>query len=464
MIIVTVHYPQRELVPKILLAHKAAHKFGSSVIGRTGAIRKCGGQVLQRSYGPFRFGRKIDNGVVIEVTATPEATTENRFPGFIGQGLKIATFDEEATAFGDAKGFANRRIDVKASDMLNVLYSWGEWHNRAIKESSIEQRKVSVTGHPRFEILQDKYSALYQDQMNFLMNKYGRFILINTNITEMDWSSVAFDKRMRELKEKQLKVRREIPGGFGELEAMKKKSEARRQAFHDQVRVSSRLTQAAKDMGINDLQVVMRPKPSVIPDVLEKYAQEQGFKGIVDGRFSAVPWITSCSAVLHHGCTTAIEAALVGKPAVMFGDEEFVAQPVKDASFVASGEIEAVEWLLHAYKGQINKKELARRYDSVSLWNENIGASASDAILDDLAVRGLNGEPETQVGRIPCRSGTRLSISDTDLLPYDSSRRGVDMPIAPVEIMSSVQKLDEIFGVNTRVRKIRPEVFLLSSC
>jgi len=139
MIIIGVHYPQRELVGKLLLAHKAAHRYGSSVIGRTGSIRRCKGQVFQHSFRPLRFGKKLSSGVVVDVALTPEASAKGRFPAFIEQGFNLASFDEEATAFWDPAAFARRRIDEKSAGMVDVLYSWGAWHN----ESALNNTQLS---------------------------------------------------------------------------------------------------------------------------------------------------------------------------------------------------------------------------------------------------------------------------------------------------------------------------------
>lgn len=101
MITFGVHYPQREPVAKILLAHKATHRYGGSIIGRTGAIRRYQRQTFQRSFGPLRLGKKLDSAVVFEVALTPEASTKKRISVFLEQGFKVVSFDEEATAFWD---------------------------------------------------------------------------------------------------------------------------------------------------------------------------------------------------------------------------------------------------------------------------------------------------------------------------------------------------------------------------
>jgi len=462
MIIFSVHYPQRELVAKILLAHKVAHRYGASIIGRTGAIRRCQGQIFRRSVGPLHLGKKLDNGVVFEVALTPLASAKT-IPVFLDQGFKIVSFDEEATAFWGPIEFAKRRIDKQSASMVEVLYSWGEWHNKAIQNSTIDLKKVSVVGHPRFEVYQDKYNDLYQDQMDFIKTTYVRFVLINTNITEMDWSEEAFLQRIKELELKRKKVGRDIDGGFPDLAFMREKSEARKKAFLDQVTISNIFKKIAIDRGAGDIQVVMRPKPSVAPAKLEAYAKKLGFQGHVDGRFSIVPWLKSCSAVLHHGCTTGIEAALAGKPAVMCGDEEFVATPVKEASFVVNGMQEAADMLYSTSVDGVEKNRLAEKYKAVEFWHHNVAGSPSDAILDDLERRGLVTQ---QVSfNVPKMISFKHNLATIGTLMDDNYRpgtRGIDAPINFNEVISLISKLDRIFEVETSCVEVRKEIFYLS--
>lgn len=463
MLVIAVHYPQRELVAKILLAHKAAHRYGKSAIGRSGVIRRSQGQIFRQSFGPLNFGKKIKNGVVFEVALTPEASIKTRIPAIIQEGFGVVSFDEEATSFWDPIAFAKRRVDDKSASMIDVLYSWGKWHNIAIQNSALDLKKVSGVGHPRFEVYQDKYNALYRDQIDYINSKYDRFVLINTNITEVDWSEEAFLQRIKELEFKRKKVARDIDGGFGDIGLMKLKSEARKRAFIDQVTISQIFKKIAIERGAGDIKVVMRPKPSVVPAKLEAYAKDLGFQGLVDGRFSIVPWLKSCSAVLHHGCTTGIEAALAGKPAVMCGNEEFVATPVKEASFLASGLQEAADMLYSTSVDGVEINRLAEKYKAVEFWHHNVAGSPSDAILDDLERRGLVTQEVSfnAPKMMGCRNnrGTFTPSVDDN---YHPGMRGIDAPINFNEVKFLIAKLDRVFGVETSCVEVRKEIFYLS--
>lgn len=464
MLLIGVHYPQRELIPKLLLAHKASQRYGSALIGRTGALRRNGGQVFQRSSGSLAKRKRIKDGVMLEVALTPEASAQGRLPGFVENGFRVASFDEEATAFWDPGSFAKRRIDAVSADLVDVLFSWGAWHEAAIKHSEISPRKVARVGSPRFDVYQTQYESLFHDEIEFIRGRFGKFILINTNIVEMDWSEASFRQRVEELEEKRRRVGRDVDGGFGEIHLMKEKSELRRAAFAAQIAISNRFAELLKEASGDHVHVVMRPKPSVVPEKLERYAKTLGFRGIVDGRFSAVPWIKSCEAVLHHGCTTAIEAALVRVPAVMMGSNQLVAQPVREASFIAKGVEEAAQALVRFCDPGGDPKHLEKRYVAVSGWHQNIGESASDAVLDALEARGLVGYQErSNYGGVLESMYYRALSFGRDRLVYDPAKRGIDASISFFEVSKTLRVLDKIFGFVTNIRQIHKEVFLIEA-
>ena len=480
MIIVCVHIPQRELFSKILFAHKAAHRYGSSVVGKASEIRRCEGQVLKKKFGPISIGKNIKNGIIFELAITPEAW-KKRIKGFLKQGFKVVSFDEEATALYDVKVFANSRIGKKSAENIEVLYSWGEWHNRLIKLSCIDQKKVAVVGHPRIEICQDKFTSIYDDQINIIKKKYGRFLLINTNCTELDWSEEDFQKKLQKINDKKRLVGKDV---WENIETMRKKQKVRRRTFKQQIDVSNLFLKMAKQNGAEDIEVVMRPKPSVMPIKLEQYAREQGFVGHVEKQFSVIPWIKSSSAVLHYGCSTAIESALQFKPSVMVGgNEDFVAEPVKEASIIVDSEQKAAEKLLASCLGQADQNEIDQKYKAVGSWHKNINKSSSDEILDDLEKRGLIDNPRVKKllnskivhkQRTFINNNSMLSNYDLNnnsqndfinkfksLIGLSSKKKDIIFPISYNEVTQVVEKLDKIFAVKTSCKKIGPQIFLL---
>lgn len=463
MLIILVHQPQRELTAKLLLAHKAAHRYGASVLGRTSVISQLEGQIFQRSVGPFRLGEKMKSGVILGFALPPEASIPRRLPKFKKAGFRIASLDEEATAFSDPVSYAKRRIDEKSSELADVVYSWGSWHNEAIKYSRTNPEKIAVVGHPRLEIYQEKFDDCFANQIEFIKKRYGRFVLINTNIMEFDWLSSSFDEQIRKIDKKRREVDRHVPGGFSDFESLKLKAEVRREEFKNQIKIANTLIKKAEDSRLEALTVVMRPKPSVSPHKLELYARENGFLGHVDGRFSVAPWLKSCAAVLHHGCTTAIEATLVGRNAILFGNEDFVAEPVREVSIMARDVPQAVDLLYEACLGNDVDNCLMERYKAVDRWHQNIGRSPSDAILDDLEQRNLLNDVVNKGGCLSAIESVRVfsRFSASRNGQYNSNLRGRDAPITFGEVASTVKCLDYLFRVKTSCKEVVRQTFHL---
>ena len=63
-------------------------------------------------------------------------------------------------------------------------------------------------------------------------------------------------------------------------------------------------------------------------------------------RGNVVPWILASTCLLHNGCTTAVEAAVLGKPSITYQrvqSESFDYHLPNGLSLVANCELEAIE-------------------------------------------------------------------------------------------------------------------------
>lgn len=457
MIIITVHYPQRELIPKILLAHKAATRYGAAIIGRTGPVRKLRGQVLQQKMWSLKFKFHIEKGVIIEMATTPEAAAD-RLPSFKNEGFNVVSFCEEATAFPDPKTFASRRLDKNALDIIDLFLSWGKWHQEAIDYSTIDKNKLATTGHPRFEIYQEKYKSIFNEQIDDIKKTYGeRFILVNTNIPEFALDEKNYNNRKDQLFKKVSLIGGQTLGDIGisegELEYL---FDNKRQSFKNEIDIVNNLIESST---CRDFKVVLRPKPSVAANAIQSYATKLGYQGKVDGRYSIVPWLYACSAVLHQNCTTGIEAALLGKPAIMLDEGTPIASPVKDASIIASNAIEVVELLKQSLNDGIDETIISEKLNSVKKWHENIESSPSDKILSELNDRGFIEKTSNNLNRIHSKAinleGSVIESSNNSHIP------GKKVKIDPYLLKHTVLKLNDIFSTKIGVSTVRDQVYIL---
>ena len=67
-----------------------------------------------------------------------------------------------------------------------------------------------------------------------------------------------------------------------------------------------------------NINVVIRPHPSEKPQCYHNIAAAcERVHVVIEG--NVIPWLLAAKATIHNGCTTAVEASLLGAPAVSFG-------------------------------------------------------------------------------------------------------------------------------------------------
>ena len=59
---------------------------------------------------------------------------------------------------------------------------WGNKQKELVPNLAKFRSKLVVSGHPRFELLDKKFHSLYTAESNSIEEKFGDFILINTNM------------------------------------------------------------------------------------------------------------------------------------------------------------------------------------------------------------------------------------------------------------------------------------------
>jgi surface carbohydrate biosynthesis protein len=74
-------------------------------------------------------------------------------------------------------------------NMLNYIdayFAWGEVTADSIRtyyEDSIYKDRIVVTGNPRFDLVTRELRSIYESTSQDILNKYGEYVLINTNFT-----------------------------------------------------------------------------------------------------------------------------------------------------------------------------------------------------------------------------------------------------------------------------------------
>ena len=297
LLLIPVENQVRELDPKLLLACIAARRGFSSVVGsrrelefRIDSYPKSiylSKSMTGRSLIFFRLAKKFDH--------------------------EIVTWDEEALVHLPPETYFSRRLHPDAIQLVSHLFAWGQgnvelWHQYPHLPPDLPIHSV---GNPRTDMLRPEMRPFYADEVKALRDSYGEFLLINTNFNHVN----AFGPDMN------LFQPVETPGEIAKFgRAAKGMSRAyaeslwrhKQAVFNDFKQLIPRLEKA-----FPQLNIVVRPHPTEQHDVYKEIAARCS-RVHVTNQGNVVPWILATRAVLHNGCTTGIEAFVMGVPAISY--------------------------------------------------------------------------------------------------------------------------------------------------
>ena len=359
----------RELPGKTLLAAKAVDRGWWVILG--------GIEMHESMADGFVPGLVIENNI-----PDSKATRLSRLKR---RGYRIADLCEESIIYPDAEDYCARKVGPRSLRAVDVILATGTRSERDISTHRREAaEKLVVTGNPRFDTLMPHVRAVYEADARGIRERYGRFLLVNTNFSSANPYKIGVDivaalqqagklvtPAQVELKRRQVAYKTRHMEGLQTL-----------------------LVEVARS-GIFD-RIVLRPHPSENHDVWRAWAAGLCVDVQYEGNASA--WMLAADVVLHPGCTTGIEALLLDRPVVSFVPEpksEFVNQADAISLNVAS----AAELLALAStcwetpnEGERNRVRVCR--SAMRAYVDNVEPPlAADRILDVIEAIDV---PETE--------------------------------------------------------------------
>jgi len=289
-ILIAVHKKVREFHAKALLSYILTHKGYNVIMARTGRLRD------NMSFLPK--GIYFDVGIM--------STRKNVFSKYKDKGFKIVAFCEEAMALRGAT-YTQKRLHDESLAQTEAFFAWSPLHGEIVRESIPEhQDKVHVTGHPRHDLLSSPLRKVYQDDVDSIKAKHGRFILLNTN----SGNHVLDDEEQQRLWDKN------IQRNFYQPEQKKQFRDFMQYRRDRHKALMSTLPIIAETCP--DYKIILRPHFTETDEVLERYLPE-GFKDIeIIHENSVIPWILASDVIVHSNCSTGIESFLLDKPSISY--------------------------------------------------------------------------------------------------------------------------------------------------
>ena len=297
LLLIPVENQVREFDPKLLLACIAARRGFPSVIGSRREIEFKISSFPRSIY--ISKGLKSGNGRFFRILRK--------------LGHQIVAWDEEAFVHLPVETYYSRRLSPVAMELATHLFAWGEDNAQMWRgyPHLPPETSIHASGNPRGDLLRREMKPFYRDAANKIRDIYGDFVLINTNFNHVNAFS-PFQNLFQPTK-----TRGEILE-FGEAG----KGMCREYAeglWHHKQAVFEDFQQLipAIDQALPDYRIVVRPHPTENQDVYHRIAARcRRVKVTNEG--NVVPWLMAAKALVHNGCTTGVEAFLMGVPAISY--------------------------------------------------------------------------------------------------------------------------------------------------
>lgn len=227
-----------------------------------------------------------------------------------GLGHTIVAWDEESLVRYTSPEYYAWRYSEDTFRVIDELFAWGEDDAAFFRGyPGYSGVPIHVTGNPRIDLLRTELRGYFEPEVAALRARYGEFILANTNFSFVN-NFVPALNLLETGSDGQVRVSRT---GRGMSLPFARGMAAHQQAIYDHFRdLMPRL--AAR---FPAHRIVLRPHPSEDHEQWRRdLAAWPQVEVVHEG--NVVPWLIAARALLHNGCTTAVEAAVLETPAVSY--------------------------------------------------------------------------------------------------------------------------------------------------
>jgi len=228
-------------------------------------------------------------------------------------GHEIVAWDEEALVHPQAETYYKRRVCPLGIKYVSHLFAWGE-DNAELWRHYPELpmgTPIHVTGNPRGDLLRHEMRYIYKGDVKHLRSICGDFILVNTNFNHVNAFSPDLNLfRSANKPGDEPKFGRAAKGMSREYaEGLRDHKRAIFESFQQLI--------PALEKAFPEHTIVVRPHPTENHEIYRNIAT-QCTRVRVTNEGNVVPWILAAEAVVHNGCTTGLEAYVMGVPAISY--------------------------------------------------------------------------------------------------------------------------------------------------
>lgn len=369
-IAIPIETKNRELDGKLWLALNLTARGHSVVLGPAGEVKAS----LHRTAPD------------VYITKDPGDGKSGFFDALRQAGCRVCGLPTEGGVFTDMGYFFTNKQRV--FEHVDRYFMWGRRQAEASKSFATDTASVTVTGNPSFDLCRTEYRSVYDIDAAGHRDRYGAYVLFNMNFSRANPHDLA--TRVSGLERTNKKVLTEEFGYHSLL-------------WHEMLAAVHHLAMHT------DLRIVVRPHPSENHAVYQQFFAAQ--PTIVSTHEGDVrPWIVGATAVVHNGCTTGIESALLGTPTLAYQpvtDERFDKSLPNSVSRSVRSREALTEAVLAAREDPAYRLSASQR-NALDAYFTTEGPLAAEAIVD--AVEGLG--PRSKVAPLKLHPGHRRVVEE----------------------------------------------------
>lgn len=207
-------------------------------------------------------------------------------------GVGMPYLDTEGGVFSSKSAYRKRITAKNQHEYVDTFFAWGKTQGEIAEEVGYDD--VVVSGNPRFDLLHENLSTIYDDRAEQISDRLGRFILINTNFSRGNHIH-------------------NNPLSYADYnDEIENRTEWQENLCLDFVSLASELAN-----NLSNVTVVIRPHPGENTTTYKNLLAESD-DVCVEQSGNVRPWIKGSQMVIHNGCTTGIESALLNKQTLSY--------------------------------------------------------------------------------------------------------------------------------------------------
>lgn len=221
-------------------------------------------------------------------------------------GHTIVCGDEEGLVYSSPESYLHHKVAAPTFRKADALLAWGSANARIWREfDAFHGAPIYETGNARMDLLRPEMRSLFDRQVADLRSRFGKFILINTNFSRLNHYFPGQSRQATKLRDAapDTDVNQYLDLGLA----------AHKSVLFDHFREMV----PAVARACPDHRIVIRPHPSEKRETWSEIAAGSANVQVVH-EGNVVPWILASELLIHNGCTTAIEAYVLGKTAIAF--------------------------------------------------------------------------------------------------------------------------------------------------